>query len=417
MLNITFFRIIRSTIQERDIMIILPLLKLKRNEERRVKNGHLWIYSNEINIEATPLKAITPGQMVEIQDHKGEFVGKGYANPNTLLCARILTYNKEQAIDATLFETRIQEALNLRERYFSSPYYRLVYGEGDFLPGLIVDRFGDTLSAQLTTAGMDHLKDLIMAALIKVVSPKTIVWRNDHSMRETEGLSSYVETAYGTLDETCCIVENDTQFLISVGQGQKTGWFYDHGDNRRKMTPFIKDKRVLDVFSYLGAWSIQALRHGAKEAWAIDSSAAAITISQENAKLNHVENRFHTLQGDAFQQLKLLYQQGERFDVVLLDPPAFIKRRKDKKEGVLAYQRINELAMKMLNKEGMLITSSCSLHLETDELLNAVNRASQHQERFTTIVAQGHQNVDHPVHTMIPETAYLKTLFCRTMQK
>ena len=396
----------------------LATLRLRKNEDRRIKNGHLWVYSNEINTDITPLKAISPGQLVELQDNSGRFIGRGYANPNTLLCARVLTYDSTQLINETLFEERIARALALRERYFKSPYYRLVYGEGDFLPGLVVDRYGDTLSVQITTAGMEQFKETLIAMLIKVVQPSRIILRNDHSMRETEGLESYVETVHGVeTNELIQIIENDTKFLIPVSQGQKTGWFFDHGDNRKKMMPFVQDQRVLDVFSYLGAWSIQALKAGAKEVWAIDSSASALEISRENAVINGVENRFKGLQGDAFQQLKLLHQQGERFDVVLLDPPAFIKRRKDKKEGVLAYQRINELAMRLLNADGMLITSSCSLHLETQELLNAVNRANQHQNRLTQIVARGHQNVDHPIHPMIPETDYLKTLYCRTVAK
>lgn len=395
-------------------MMQLPLLRLKKHEEKRVKHGHLWIYSNEIHTEATPLKTLTPGQAVEIQDWRGQFIGKGYVNPHTLLCARILTFDATENIDSAFFEKRIQRALQLRENYFPGPYYRLIYGEGDFLPGLIVDRLGDTLSVQLTTAGMESLRDILIQALIHVIQPKTIVLRNDHSMRETEGLNNAVETVYGKVDGSCEIVENETKFLISVREGQKTGWFYDHGDNRRRMLPFIQNKRVLDVFSYLGSWSIQALKHGAKEAWALDASAAALEICRQNARLNQVENKFHILQGDAFQQLKNLYHNNERFDVVFLDPPAFIKRRKDKKEGLMGYQRINELAMKVLQPEGMLITSSCSMHLETHELIDAVNRASHHQQRFTQIIAQGHQNVDHPVHPLIPETAYLKTLYCKT---
>jgi 23S rRNA (cytosine1962-C5)-methyltransferase len=391
----------------------MTVLRLKKQEDRRIKHGHLWVYSNEIDIQATPLKGMTPGQVVDIQNARGEFLARAYANPSTLLCARVLTYDIEQQIDEALLEQRIARALALRERCFPGPFYRLIYGEGDFLPGLVVDRYGDVLSAQLTTAGMELLKDKIAAALIKVIKPKALVWRNDHSMRETEGLASYVETAYGSAVDAVQIVENGTKFLVPVLQGQKTGWFYDHGDNRRRMLPFIKNKRVLDVFSYLGAWGIQALNGGASEVWAIDSSASALELSKENARLNGVQDRYHCLQGDAFEQLKSLQ---ERFDVVLLDPPAFIKRKKDKKEGLLAYQRIVDLAMRVLNKEGMLIVSSCSLHLEVGELVDAVNRASHHGKRFTSVLVQGHQNVDHPVHPMIPETNYIKSLFCKTIQ-
>jgi len=391
-----------------------PILQLKKKEERRIKNGHLWIYSNEIDTAITPLKNMTPGQAVDIRDSGNTFVGRGYVNPNTLLCARILTYNAAQIIDASFFESKITQALSVRERYFPSPYYRLIYGEGDGLPGLIVDRYGDTLSAQLTTAGMELHKEIIAAALMKILQPKTLIWRNDHSMRATEGLDSYVETAHGTADDKTLIIENGVSFLVPVREGQKTGWFFDHGDNRRRMIPFIKNQRVLDVFSYLGAWSIQALVNGAREAWAIDSSASALEISQENAKLNQVDSQFHCLKGDAFQQLKMLHQNGERFDVICLDPPAFIKRRKDHKEGFLAYQRINELAMKLLTKTGLLITSSCSLHLSRAELVHAINVANSADQSFkgtSQILIQGHQNIDHPIHPMIPETNYLKTFF------
>ncbi len=388
-------------------------LQLKKNEDKRIRNGHLWIYSNEVDTKVTPLKQFSPGQLIDIYNSHGKFIGRGYINPNTLLCARVLTFNPNQIIDEALFQHRIAHALSLREQYFSKPFYRLIFGEGDFLPGLVVDRYGDTLSVQLTTAGTEGLKDLIVSALISVVKPKTIVLRNDHSMRAVEGLNSYVETVYGDSSAPCTIIENDTQFIIPVCEGQKTGWFFDHGDNRLRMFNWIKGKRVLDVFAYLGSWSIQALTHGAKEAWAIDASAYALELATENARLNKVDKQFHSLQGDAFQQLKNLHQSNERFDVVLLDPPAFIKRRSDKKEGLLGYQRINELATKVLKKDGLLVTSSCSLHLAPEELLNAVNRATNPREQFTQILAQGHQNIDHPIHPQIPETAYLKTLFCR----
>jgi 23S rRNA (cytosine1962-C5)-methyltransferase len=390
-------------------------VQLKRKEDKRIRNGHLWIYSNEIDTKVTPLKSFSAGQLVDIKNSQGQWIGRGYINPQTLLCARVLTFDPNQEIDTAFFEKRISQALSLREQYFPKPFYRLIFGEGDFLPGLVVDRYGDTLSVQLTTAGAELLKDTIIGALISVIKPKAIVLRNDHSMRTTEGLESYVEVVYGEIKGPSLIIENDTQFLVPVCEGQKTGWFFDHGDNRRRVLQWIKGKRVLDVFAYLGSWSIQALTHGAKEAWAIDSSAYALEIAGENARLNKVDDRFHALQGDAFQQLKNLHQSNERFDVVLLDPPAFIKRRNDKKDGLVGYQRINDLAMKVLKKDGLLVTSSCSLHLETEELFSAVNRATNPRETFTQILAQGHQNIDHPIHPQIPETAYLKTLFCRVL--
>lgn len=390
----------------------LPRLRLKKNEDKRLLQGHLWIYSNEVDTSQGALTEFALGQLVDIENSRGQFLGRGYINPHTLLCARLLTRDSQQAIDKDFLVKRIQSALGLREQLFPEPYYRLVYGESDYLPGIIVDRYNDLLVVQITTAGMESLKDLIVAALMDVISPAAILFRNDHGMRLVEGLPQYVSPAVGEPPQQCLVKENKTSFLMSPWTGQKTGWFYDHRENRRQMQHFVQGKRVLDVFSYVGAWAVQAAVNGAKQVWAIDSSESALTQCAENAELNKVKHLVKTMQGDAFDQLKQLIVDKSEFDVIILDPPAFIKKRKDFSQGFLAYKRLNALALQLLSKQGFLITASCSHHLAASDLTQAVLAASISSRCELKILSQGHQGPDHPLHPAIPETNYLKALCC-----
>lgn len=388
----------------------ISVLRLKKQEERRLLAGHLWIFSNEI---ATPLKGFQPGELVRVETATGRPLGIAYINPNTLLAARLLTRDANANINQAFFEERLRQALALRESIFAKPFYRLVFGESDGLSGLVVDRYNQLLVVQITTAGMEQLKEIIIGALREVLNPQAILWRNDSSVRELEGLPMYVEPAFGNVPETILIEENDAQFEVPILTGQKTGWFYDQRDNRARLQRYVKDKHVLDVFSYIGGWGIQAAMFGADQVLCVDSSATAIQGIQKNAELNHKAEQLKTLTEDAFVALKNL--QPEKFDVVILDPPAFIKKRKDTSAGAIAYQRINELGMSLLNENGILITSSCSLHLSADMLRDAVRKASLQAKRGVQILEQGFQAPDHPIHPAIPETAYLKTLFCRVI--
>lgn len=389
-----------------------PVLRLKAKEDRRIKGGHLWIYSNEIDIKATPLKNFQPGQLVRIENHRGEFLGIGYVNPNTLLAVRLLT-GTDQKIDQQFFIETFQQALQLRQRIFSKPFYRWIFGEGDYLPGLIVDRYKDILVVQINTAGMELLQNEIVAALQALVHPQAILLRNDSGARRLEGLESYVRFINGETSEPILLEENNSKFMVPIITGQKTGWFYDHRDNRARLQKYVKDQRVLDVFSYLGAWGITAAILGAKEVVCIDSSAAAIKLLQQNAQLNNVSDKTKTITADAFVALKDLIKNKEKFDVVIVDPPAFIKKRKDLKEGLIAYQRINEMAVQLLAPNGILISSSCSLHFSEEMLLDLLRRVSVKLQRNLQILERGFQALDHPVHPAIPETAYLKAIFCR----
>ena len=230
-----------------------PVLKLKKNEERRIRAGHLWVFSNEVNTRDTPFDQFQPGQVVDVQVSNGKSLGLAYVNPSSLICARIMSRDPKYPPDQSLLVHRIKVALSLRETYFDKPYYRLVYGESDFLPGLVVDRFGAILVVQITTAGMEVMKNEIIAALDKVIRPTGILLRNDSSAREREGLPMYVEAVLGDVPEVVQLEDSGVSYQATIHSGQKTGWYYDQRLTREALGHFVKGKRVLDVFSYIGA--------------------------------------------------------------------------------------------------------------------------------------------------------------------
>lgn len=388
-----------------------PILRLKAKEERRINQGHLWIYSNEVDVAKSPLTSFAPGELVLLKDASDRSLGLGYVNPRTLLSARLLTRDVRATIDVNFFVMRLQRALALRERWYSKPYYRLVYGESDGLPGLVIDRFGDTCVVQINTAGMEALQEVVIAALNQVLAPETILLRADSSYRELEGLPLY-QRAYQGDAKSLTLEENQTQFEIPLLTGQKTGWFYDHRDNRAFINQYCHNASVLDVFSYMGGWGIQAAVHGAREVYAIDSSKPALENLTHNAALNKVADKVHTLAGDAEKTMQDLLTQQRRFDIVIIDPPALIKRRKDMAAGQKAYARLNQLAASLVNPGGYLVSASCSMHLPREALFDVVAGAASKTSRFISVFAEGHQAKCHPVHPSIPETHYLKTLFC-----
>ncbi len=392
----------------------LAALRLKKNEERRIRAGHLWVYSNEVDTAATPLKSFEPGQQVQLLAHNGKSLGNAYVNPNSLICARLVSRDPQYVLDRSLLVHRLKVALSLRERLFDKPYYRLVYGETDQLPGLVIDRYNDICVVQITTAGMEAVKEQVLEALHKVLRPAGIVLRADSAVRKLEGLESYRENI-GSVPDQVTVEEHGLSFSVSLQQGQKTGWFYDQRMNRARLGNYVSGKRVLDVFSYVGAWGLQAAAVGASEVLCVDSSGAAIDSIQANAASNHLADTVSTLQGDAFEALGQLRANQEKFDVVVLDPPAFIKRKKDAKAGEQAYHRLNQLGMQVLRKDGILVTASCSQHLSEMQFRKILLQSSRHLDRSLQILERGHQAPDHPVHPAIPETDYLKALFCRVL--
>ena len=390
----------------------LPVLFLKRNEDRRLSAGHLWVYSNEVDTSKSPLSGFEAGSLAVIQSAAGKTLGAGYVNPRSLICARLLTRRPRAAIDAGFFERRLRSALSLRESLFEQPYYRLVFGESDGLPGLVVDRYGSVLVVQITTAGMEAMRDLLLEALHRVISPTGILLRNDSSVRVLEGLSQETEVI-GEVPDTVMLTEGGVQFEVPLGAGQKTGWFYDQRSNRQAMRKYVKDKQVLDVFSYIGAWGLQAAAAGAAGVCCVDSSPVAQTFMEKNIAANGLADKVRLEIGDAFDVLKALQDSDQRFDVVIVDPPAFIKRRKDIKSGEQGYGRLNRLALKLLAPDGILISCSCSMHLSEERLQHIVHQSAGKMGRQVQILERGFQCMDHPVHPAIAETAYLKALFCR----
>ncbi|SHM12176.1 class I SAM-dependent rRNA methyltransferase [Vreelandella subglaciescola] len=391
-------------------------LRLKKNADRRLKAGHLWIYSNEVDIRETPLKAFESGALARVEEANGRAIGVAYVNPNSLICARIMSRDPAMKIDRSLFVHRFKQALSLREQFYAQPFYRLIHGEGDLLPGLVIDRFGDILVVQLNTAGMQALSEAIVDALEKVIKPSAIVFRNDTGGRRQEGLEAQVEVVKGTLPDEVLIEENGARFVVPVLDGQKTGWFFDHRDNRAWLNRHVAGKRVLDVFSYVGGWGVQAAASGASEVLCVDSSAPALERVARNAELNGLQEQVAIGQGDAFEVLAALKAEGEQFDVVVLDPPAFIKKRKDIPNGERAYARLNREAMRLLGRDGLLLSASCSMHLAPERLVDVVRGAVRHQDRHGQVIFQGHQSADHPIHPAIPETAYLKALGVRVFR-
>jgi 23S rRNA (cytosine1962-C5)-methyltransferase len=377
--------------------------------------GHLWVFSNEVDTQATPLTAFAPGDIVQVVSERARFLGHAYVNPHSLICARILSRDPDRPIGKSLIVHRLQVAQSLRRRLYEQPYYRLVYGESDGLAGLVVDRYGDVLVAQIATAGMERLKADIGAALEKVVNPAGLLWKNDGGARELEGLPAYVEVGAGSVPESVEIVENGLRFAVPLAQGQKTGWFFDQALNRAAFIKYVSGARVLDVFSYLGAWGIAAARHGAAEVTCVESSPHALNWLEHNAALNEV--KVAVRKGDAFEVLEALHAERQRFDVVVLDPPAFIKRRKDAPKGQAAYRRLNQLGLQLLERDGVLVSCSCSYHLADEDLLAAIQKAGRHVSRFVQVLEAGGQAPDHPLHPAIPETRYLKAFFCRAVHE
>jgi len=394
----------------------VPVLKLKRGEDRRIRAGHPWVFSNEIDNAATPLAKIEPGHAVRIVSDRDQFLGHAYVNPHALICARIVGRDPEHPLDRSLLAHRLNVALALRERLSREPYYRLVFGESDGLPGLVLDRYGDLIVGQIATRGMQALRTDVEEIVRARLAPRGFFWKNDSGARDLEQLESSTEIAFGEVPDDVEVVEGALRFVAPLRAGQKTGWFYDQTANRAKLARYLwAGTRVLDVCSYAGAWAVTALAHGAHSARCVDSSALALDYARRNAAANGVE--IETTEADAFDALKSLHEQGERYDVVILDPPAFIKRKKDIPQGQAAYRKLNQLAMNLIDRDGLLVSCSCSYHLSHDDLAVAVQAAARHSARFVQILEASGQSPDHPVHPAIPETRYLKAFFCRVTRE
>jgi 23S rRNA (cytosine1962-C5)-methyltransferase len=390
-----------------------PPLRLRKNEDRRLRAGHLWIFSNEVDTKRTPLTGFEAGDPVTIESAQGGPLGIGYVNPHSLICARVVSRDAHATLDETLIAKRLEAALALREELYEAPFYRLLFGDSDFLPGLVLDRYGDCIVGQATTAGMDRLKETVERAVAELLEPKGMLWRNDIAVRRLEGLDEAVQEGFGEVPEQLDLVEGGVTFGVSPHHGQKTGWFYDQRANRDRLKSYVQDARVLDLYSYAGAWGLRAARDGAEKVVCVDASAPALDQLQQDAKRNGLADRVDTRCGDVAEVLKVMIATGEQFDAVILDPPAFIKRKRDMKAGTGAYQQINELAMRVLAADGFLVSCSCSYHLSADALSDVLRRSARTAHRRLQLVEQLGQGPDHPVNPAIPESRYLKGYVAR----
>lgn len=392
-------------------MNAIPLF-LRKDEERRLLAGHDWIYSNEVDTARSPLKGFEPGQAVEVFAQSGRWLAHAYANPHSLITARVTSRNQPRPLDEDELRSRLQAAANWRERLYPGGCYRWIYGESDGLPGLVIDRYGSVAVAQITTAGMERLRPVIAAAVEASPGISALLLRGDGDLRQLEGLDSYVETAFGNVPDEVEIHEHGNAFLVPLQQGQKTGWFYDQADNRLRGRPLLGKGRVIDVCSYVGGWGVTAALAGATEVVCVDASELALSFARRNAERNGVAHRMSFVQGDAAEVLRELAHKP-RADCVVLDPPAFVKRKKDLPAGSAAYQRWAELALHCLQPEGYLINCSCSQHVDRDDFLRLTQKAARRSGRLAQLLFEGGQSADHPVQPAMPETRYLKALFLR----
>jgi len=384
----------------------LPSLRLQPGRDKRVTLGHPWAFSNELAIDASA-KALPPGSLVRLLRTDGKVFGTATFNMNSLIAARLLCRD-ERPIDETFFETRLRAALTLREKLFPTPHYRLVHAEADGLPGLVIDRYGDVLVVQVNTAGMERLQPLWLAALDEVLAPRTVILRNDSSIRTLEGLPLEVTIAKGTATDTISLQENGTTFVAEPLGGQKTGFFFDLGPVRHFMAQLARGGTMLDMYCHTGAFGVQAAVAGATHVTAVDRSDSAITLARASAEANGVTGRMTFASDDAFTRLEALAAENARFDVVVVDPPSFVKRAKELASGIKGYRKLARLAAPLVSRGGFLFIASCSHHVPVEGFADEVRRGLQAAGREGRIIATGSAGPDHPTHPWLPESAYLK---------
>lgn len=384
----------------------LPTVILRAGEDRRVRAGHPWAFSNEILMDADA-KAIPVGSLATLRAPGGEALALVTFNPHSLIAARVLSTNPEAQVDALFIGRRLTQAAALRDRLVGVPYYRLIHAEADGLPGVIIDRFGDAFVVQVNTAGMDALTPVLLEALEAEFSPTTIILKNDSPVRELEGLKREVVVAKGEAG-SIELIENDARFVADLSEGQKTGWFYDQRDNRRFMAGLAKDARVLDAYCYSGGFGVLAATRGAKSVVCLDRSQPALNAAQQAAALNGVDKIVSFRKSEVFEALEK--EKPRSYEVVICDPPAFVKSRKDLKTGAQGYRKLVRLAAPLVTKGGFFFVASCSHLVDPPLFAEQVRRGLHDAERSGRILLSSGAALDHPVHPNLPETAYLKAM-------
>lgn len=385
---------------------------LKKKISHRVENGHPWIFANEVNtIDGAP----APGDMVDVLTYDKKFIGRGYINPKSQIVVRLLTRDKNETINEAFFYERLREAWAYKSRLGYRENCRLVFGEADFLPALIIDKFNDYFVLQTLALGIDIWKPAIVAALEKLFQPKGIYERNDVPVRELEGLPQQKGFLSAPFDTNIIISENGLKFRVDIENGQKTGYFLDQQDNRRAIRHIVEGADVLGAFTYTGTFEIHAAHYGAKSVLGIDISANAVEQANRNAALNGLEKncRFEAL--NAFDVLKQWGREGKQWDVVMLDPPAFTKSRENIQKAITGYKEINLRGMKLIKPGGFLVTSSCTNLVSPDLFLQTIDMAAKDARRKLRQVAWQAQSADHPILRGIENTHYLKFLIVQVV--
>jgi 23S rRNA (cytosine1962-C5)-methyltransferase len=386
-----------------------PKIAMRPGTDKRVSSGHPWAYSNEIEMNEAA-KALPSGELVTLLRGDGRTLGAAIFNPHSLIAARVLSRDPSIEVNQRFFERRLQRALKLRERLVGVPYYRLIHAEADGLPGVVVDRFGDVVVCEVSSAGMDRLAEALTAAIDAVLKPATILIRGEGNARQMEGLSPMSRFAKGGLEGPIELQENGVRFLADPAGGQKTGWFYDQRENRSLTARFSNGAKFLDLYSYTGGFGIQAAAAGATEVLAIDRSEPALNLLKQAAVLNGVDNRVTVQRGEAFEVLEQLIADKKRFDVVSADPPAFVKSRKDLNVGSKAYRKLARLAAQAVEPGGFLFIASCSHNMPAADFATQVARGIHEGGRSAKQLYATGAAPDHPVHPFLPESAYLKAL-------
>ena len=382
---------------------------LRRGRDNRARAGHLWIYAGEIE---RVLGDPEPGSAVQVVDARGEFLGGGYYNPASTIAVRLVTRDPDLAFGPDLLRRRIEAALDYRASLgLGGEALRLVSSDGDHLPGLTVDRYGDQLVVQIGTLGIDRLRSAVTEILVDLLKPRGIFERSDLPARSHEGLGPQTGVLHGEVPDTIEVEVDGLRQEASIRSGQKTGLFLDHRPNRLALRPLASGRRVLDVFCNTGGFALSALLGGAREALGIDSSAEALAAAARNAARNGLEGRIRFVEANAFDLLKELDRKGERFDLVVLDPPAFTKSRDSVDAARRGYKEINLRALRLASPGGIVVTASCSYHIGPENFLDILVDAAADARREVTLLSYGGQGPDHPVNLAMPETRYLKCAF------
>ncbi len=384
-------------------------IRLNKGGGTRLLRGHPWGFSNEIAMTAEA-KALTPGTLVTVETHAGEPLGWAHMNPHSLIALRMLDRDPEAEIDAAWIAGKLAEALAWRERMFDAPYYRVVHAEADGLPGLIVDRYGEVVVIQANSAGMDRMVPLVAEAVREVLAPAAVVLRNDSPVRKLEGLGEEVRLVEGTVPNPALVAEGGALFPLDPMGGQKTGWFFDHRDNRAFIARLAAGARVLDLYTHIGGFGVQAAVAGAAEVDLIDRAAPALAQAAKAADLSGVADRVSTRKADAFAALEHLVKTGAQYDIVICDPPAFARSKKDVGPAAKAYRKLARMTAQITAPGGVLLLASCSHHMDPVSFAQQNARGLGDAERQGRLLRSAGAGPDHPVHAHLPESAYLKAM-------